>query len=450
MSAERDKPLILPLFAPSIRDSWVWSRLDDVATIFDCPHSTPLLVQDDSSPFVVRSQDVRTGVFLVQNAARVSLETYRDRIRRVEPRFGDLLYSREGTYFGIAAEVPKGVRVCLGQRMVLIRPDISKVHYAFLKYWLNSPQISGHIHGFRDGTVAERLNLPVIRGLAVAFPSLVEQVKIAGVLAVLDDRIALLREISTTLESIAQALYKSWFIDFDPVHDKSQGKDPVGLGVNVASLFPSSFEESSLGLLPMGWKYSTLGETFTLTMGQSPPGDTYNESGEGLPFYQGRTDFGFRFPTKRVFCSAPTRLAKSGDTLVSVRAPVGDVNIALEPCALGRGVASIRDPKGHQSYAFYTVRNLTAHFKLYDGEGTVFGSINKKDFQSLPVFLPNESILEAFENLVAPLDAGIESNEHRLRVLTQLRDTLLPRLISGQLCLSKLESSIESTLWEGI
>ena len=258
MSFDSPKPLILPLFADTVKSGWSWERLDNIAEVFDCPHSTPQVVDDHSAPFVVRSQDVRTGTILLENTAKVSLATYQERIKRVEPRFGDLVYSREGTYFGIAAEVPSGIKVCLGQRMVLIRPDASKINHEFLKYWLNSPLIFGHVHGFRDGTVAERLNLPLIRGLAVAFPALAEQREIAEVLSAFDDRFALLRETNTTLEAITQAQFKSWFVDFEPVRAKQEGREPEGMNADTAALFPDSFEESELGLVPKGWKVKSL------------------------------------------------------------------------------------------------------------------------------------------------------------------------------------------------
>lgn len=291
-----------------------------------------------------------------------------------------------------------------------------------------------------NGSVFTNLKTDILKSHVVKIPPLELQVGIANTLNLLDDRITLLRETNATLEAIAQALFKSWFVDFDPVHAKAEGREPEGMDATTAALFPDSFEESEPGLVPKGWCYSTVGLSFILTMGQSPPGDTYNETGEGLPFYQGRTDFGFRFPKQRIFCTEPTRLASAGDTLVSVRAPVGDVNIALEPCALGRGVAGLRHPKGHQSFVFYAVRCLKPHFEMYDGEGTVFGSINKKDFQALPVVVPSEEVLRAFEAVVAPLDAAVENNEQKLRSLTQLRDTLLPRLISGQLRLPEAET----------
>jgi type I restriction enzyme S subunit len=134
------KTLHIPSTATELPSNWIWKRLDDVCEgIFDCPHSTPKLTSDD--PLLARSQDIRSGVFRLEEAARVSEETYLERIKRAEPIYGDLLYSREGTYFGIAAEVPKNVRVCLGQRMVLLRPASKILNFRFLRYWLNSPTL---------------------------------------------------------------------------------------------------------------------------------------------------------------------------------------------------------------------------------------------------------------------------------------------------------------------
>jgi len=310
--------------------------------------------------------------------------------------------------------------------------------YRYLKYILLGERNS--FLRFASGTTHQTIYFPEVKAFYAALPSIEVQRQVVDILGALDERINLLRETNATLESIAQALFKSWFIDFDPVRAKQEGCAPEGMDEATAALFPVGFEESELGLVPKGWRYSTVGESFVLTMGQSPPGDTYNENREGLPFYQGRTDFGFRFPTQRVYCIAPTRLAEYGDTLVSVRAPVGDINMALETCCLGRGVAGVRHPKNYRSFVFYALRGLRSRFDLFDSEGTVFGSINKKDFQVLPVIEPSVAVLAMFDSLVAPVDQRIIENEQQIRTLSNLRDTLLPRLISGQLRLPEAEA----------
>jgi type I restriction enzyme, S subunit len=213
--------LHIPSLAADLPSNWQWRRLDDACDgVFDCPHSTPVLTSD--GPFVVRTQDVMTGTFRADQAARVAEETYQERIRRAEPKHGDLLYSREGTYFGVAAEVPDRTRVCLGQRMVLLRPKPKEVYVRYLKYWLNSPILATHVNGHRDGTVAERLNMPTIRALPVPVPPFKTQREIGDILGSLDDKIELNRRINETLESMARRLFKSWFVDFDPVHAKAR------------------------------------------------------------------------------------------------------------------------------------------------------------------------------------------------------------------------------------
>jgi type I restriction enzyme, S subunit len=250
--------LHIPSTAAALPAGWRWERLEDVCSgVFDCPHSTPILTPD--GPLIVRSQDIRSGVFKVDETAHVSEETYRERISRAEPVYGDLLYSREGTYFGIAAEVPRGTRVCLGQRMVLLRPEPTRVHFRFLRYWLNSSVMASYIHGHRDGTVAERLNLPTIRGLPVALPLLSEQRAIAHILGTLDDKIELSRRMNETLEGMAQAIFQSWFVDFDPVRAKAEGRDPC-LPTDIADLFPDRFEDSEPGEIPRGWRFASLPE----------------------------------------------------------------------------------------------------------------------------------------------------------------------------------------------
>jgi type I restriction enzyme S subunit len=249
-----------------------------------------------------------------------------------------------------------------------------------------------------------------------------------------------------TLEAMARAIFKSWFIDFDPVHTKAQGHTPPGLDPTIAALFPDSFHDSPLGLIPTGWRVSTVGDEFQLTMGQSPPGSTYNEAGAGIPFFQGRADFGFRYPTNRVYCTAPTRFADKHDTLVSVRAPVGDINLAAGRCAVGRGVAAVRHNGGSRSYTYHGMHTLSDHFARYEGEGTVFGSINRKGFTSIAWLAPEDGIIDAFEQTVHPIDEQVEVNIRQSMTLATLRDALLPKLLCGELRVRQIQGCTEGAI----
>ncbi|MGP1680310.1 MAG: restriction endonuclease subunit S, partial [Burkholderiales bacterium] len=279
--------------------------------------------------------------------------------------------------------------------------------------------------------------------LEIPLPRLPEQRAIAHILGTLDDKIELNRSMNETLEAIARALFKSWFVDFDPARAKTESRD-AGLPRPLADLFPDRFVESDLGDIPEGWEVGTVDDEFDLTMGQSPPGETYNEVGEGLPFYQGRTDFSFRFPTRRVYCTAPTRFANAGDTLISVRAPVGDINMASERCAIGRGVASARHKTGSRSYSYQFMRSIEEVFARFEAEGTVFGSIGKKDFHAIACAMPPPKLVVALETKLSPLDDRIEVNERESATLTALRDALLPKLISGELQVKDAERFVAS------
>lgn len=290
-----------------------------------------------------------------------------------------------------------------------------------------------HYQAHNDKSSVPGLNRNDLHRIEVSMPPLPEQHAIAHILGSLDDKIEANHHMNETLEATARAVFKSWFVDFDPVYAKMDGEMPYGMDAETAALFPDELVDSELGLIPMGWEVGTLGDDFEMTMGQSPPGDTYNEIGDGLPFYQGRRDFGFRYPSLRVFCNAPKRLAQAGDTLVSVRAPVGDVNMAIEECCIGRGVAAIRHKSGSRSYSYYAMLSLGERFKNYDAEGTVFGSISGKDFRGLDFLIPPKEVVSLFESIAFGLDEQIEVITEQSRTLAETRDALLPKLVSGEL-----------------
>lgn len=293
------------------------------------------------------------------------------------------------------------------------------------------------------------------------------QQKVAAQLYQLEKRVTLGKQINQTLEQMSQTLFKSWFVDFDPVIDNAldagnpipealqsraelrqkvrNSADFKPLPADIRALFPAEFEETELGWVPKGWILSNLGKEFNITMGQSPSGSTYNEDGIGLPFFQGKTDFGFRFPSKRIYCTEPKRLAKRFDTLLSVRAPVGVVNLASTECIIGRGLAALRHKSGNIAFTYYSVSNLSDYFSIFNGEGTVFGSINQKDLKQLPQICPPEKLINKFEEFSGKWETMISVHCSEIESLSNLRDTLLPKLISGELSLEDLPDLVDQT-----
>ena len=187
------------------------------------------------------------------------------------------------------------------------------------------------------------------------------------------------------------------------------------------------------------WAEGTLSDIADITMGQSPSGSSYNEDGNGTIFFQGRAEFGFRFPTVRLYTTEPKRIACANDTLMSVRAPVGDLNVAHTDCCIGRGLAAIHSKNNHQSFVLYTMLSLKKQLDVFNGEGTVFGSINRNSLNEMPLLIPSSKKLDEFEALVAPMDAAIRNKYDEICRLEQLRDTLLPKLMSGELDVSEIE-----------
>ena len=187
------------------------------------------------------------------------------------------------------------------------------------------------------------------------------------------------------------------------------------------------------------WTPGVLSDIAIVTMGQSPKGDTYNEDGVGTVFFQGRAEFGFRFPTRRLFTTDPKRMAQTNDALMSVRAPVGDMNVAHENCCIGRGLAAIRSKDSHQSFVLYTMFDLRNELNVFNGEGTVFGSINRDALNSMPISSPPKRVLDEFEAKVGPMDAAIRNNYDEICRLEAIRDSLLPKLMTGELDISELD-----------
>jgi type I restriction enzyme S subunit len=387
---------------------------------------------------VVRSQDIITGVFRLEEAARVSEDTYRERTSKAIPSRGDLLYSREGTYFGIAAEVPELTRVCLGQRMVLIRPKTDILDFRFLRYWLNSPIMASHIHGYRDGSVAERLNLPTIRALPIVVPPLQEQRAISHILGTLDDKIELNRRMNESLEAMARALFKSWFADFDPVRAKTEGRNP-GLPKPLADLFPDSFEDSELGEIPKGWRLASLPDVIDVnptralrkgveapyldmanmpTRGHSPDEVVDRAFGSGMRFMNGDT-----------LVARITPCLENGKTAFVDFLETGEVGWGSTEYIVLRPKPPLPD-----EFAYCLARSTEFRdFAIQRMTGSSGRQrVPAESLSHFRVVIAPKPVAECFGQLIKPLFARSSAASKNGHTLAALRDTLLPKLISGE------------------
>ena len=328
---------------------------------------------------------------------------------------GDILVAKTGATIGKLALFPDNYsRGLVASSCLKLTVDKETADTRYVFYFLMSAKGQAQITNLAYGSTRDTINLAPFSEIRLPLPPLLEQRAIARILGTLDDKIELNRRMNQTLEAMAQALFKSWFVDFGPFRDQGMQDSPVGE-------------------IPTGWSVGELGQIAKIEMGQSPPGDTYNATGDGTPFYQGIKDFGFRLPRRRVYCTRPSRFAAAYDVLLSVRAPVGTFNVAAERCAIGRGVAALRSNEDHQSYLYYLLDSTKSYWEAFAYEGTVFGCLTRASIAGLRVVIPPSSVAARFQSLAGTMDHLIANAEQECRTLATIRDTLLPKLLSGEI-----------------
>ena len=354
------------------------------------------------------------GHYISRGERSISQKGYDNSSAQMMPA-GTVLFSSRAP-IGYVAIAKNELCTNQGFKSVVPHPEIcdSEFLYYLLCYRKHD------MEAIASGTTFMEVSGTALKNFVVHMPDISTQKKIASVLSSLDQRIEGNNLINHNLEEQAKAIFKSWFVDFEPFQD-------------------GTFVDSELGQIPAGWRTGVLSEIADITMGQSPKGSSYNENSEGSVFYQGRAEFTDRFPTRRLFTTEPKRMVEAGDVLLSVRAPVGDMNIANESCCIGRGLAAIHAKKDFSSFVFYTMQALKPELDKYNGEGTVFGCVNKDALNTQKVIIPPDNIISDFEKIASSLDqAYLVGFEENMR-LAQLRDALLPKLMSGEIDVSEVE-----------
>jgi type I restriction enzyme S subunit len=251
-----------------------------------------------------------------------------------------------------------------------------------------------------------------------------DQQRLVSVLSLLDAKINCNNRINAELEALAKTLYDYWFVQFD--FPDAHGKPYKSSGGKM--IYNATLKRK----IPEGWEDKQLTQIANITMGTSPMGDSLNDIGEGVEFFQGSTDFGWQFPTVRQYTTQPVRMAKRGDILLSVRAPVGDLNVANIDCCIGRGLAALNSKDGFDGFLFYVMQYFKTIFDRRNGEGTTFGSITKDDLHSLPLAYPPTELLKEYDKVVSKYNQMVFARSMENQQLAQLRDWLLPLLMNGQ------------------
>jgi type I restriction enzyme S subunit len=375
-----------------------------------------------------------------ENLPRVS-DKDKQRLSKYHVQVGDIVFSRVGSVDRRALVQPKEDGWLFSGRCLRVRPKPELIDSRWLSYFFGMSTFKTYIRGIAVGATMPSLNTKILSDVPIYFPSLDCQREAADFLVLLDDRITLLRETNVTLEAVAQALFKSWFVDFDPVRAKAEGRAPEGIDVETARLFPDSFEETELGLVPQGWCITTLDNAYEInptrrlkkgewspyldmasvpTRGHHPEIIIYREMGSGSKFINGDTLLARITPclqngkTAYVdFLSDDNQVGWGSTEFVVLRPRL--------PLPLYHGYLLSR----HNPFRDFAIKSMSGTSGRQRIQNDVLGRY--------PVTIPSQNIAEAFGAIVTPIQKKITANSNQAKILADLRDALLPRLISGQL-----------------
>jgi type I restriction enzyme S subunit len=406
-------------------------------TLIDCDHRTPA-ASDIGYPYVAIPQ-LRNGRIDLSDVRRITREQFVEWTRKAKPLPNDVVLSRRCNP-GETAFVPPDLEFALGQNLVLLRADGTKVYPPFLRWLVRGPEWWEQIGKFLNvGAVFDSLKCADVPNFQLHIPPLAEQRAIAHILGTLDDKIDLSRRMNETLEAIARALFKSWFVDFDPVRAKAEGHDP-GLPKALADLFPDSLAESGLGDMPEGWRLGVLGDVAEINAKTLSRADTleaidYIEISEVM---RGEIGTIVRYDRGAEPSRARRQLRHGDSVLSTVRPDRGAHFLCLHPpttliASTGFAVLSPRDGNWAFLYSAVSRRELGEELgRLADGGA--YPAVRPEAISAVPVVIPkNSQVVTAFERLTAPLFERADRNRAKSRTFASLRDALLPKLISGEL-----------------
>lgn len=402
----------------SMRTGWRQDRLRDICDRINYGY-TASAKHESVGPQFLRITDIVPDIIDWSSVPHCEIsESDYDKYRL---EGGDIVVARTGATTGYAKQVRKPHGAVFASYLVRFRPDKKKVCSRYVGIVVESDDYKRFVKTNLGGAAQPQANAQILGSYPIPLPPLPAQQKIAATLSAYDDLIENNTRRIKLLEEMAQTIYREWFISF-----RFPGREKLKM------------VQSELGPIPEEWEVRRLIDLSNIVMGQSPKSEFYNQEGRGLPFHQGVTDFGDRFPVHRVYCTLLSRIAERGDILFSVRAPVGRINVADQKIVIGRGLCAIRSREGNQAFIFQQLKEL---FKEEDtmGGGTIFKAVTKGDMQGIRLLSPPPDPIREFEKMVEPLFAELEILTAKNVNLRRTRDLLLPKLISGVLDVSSLD-----------
>lgn len=387
--------------------NWATRKLDEIADFQLGKMLDDKKNKGDPLPYLA-NLNVRWGEFELNDLRLMRFQTAE--LERFSLKYGDIVMCEGGEPGRCAIWKEQLPKMMYQKALHRIRPR-EGVDHQFLYYAFLHKGKRGGFSPLFTGSTIKHLPKQQLAKVEVNIPELSTQQRIAALLSKYDDLIENNKRRIELLEESARQLYKEWFVRFR---------------------FPGHEHVKIIDGVPDGWSFKPLKDIASLTMGQSPKSEFYNSDGDGLPFHQGVTKFGFRFVEHETYCTKPTRLSQPGDILFSVRAPVGRMNITNDVIVLGRGLSAIHSVEGFQSFLFYALKSYFFKEDMIGG-GAIYASVTKKDMENQELLIPTESLLNEFNDFGTDIDKQIY-NLHQMNVnLIKARDILLPKLMNGEI-----------------
>ena len=388
--------------------SWKTIRADEFCeSVRDGTHDTPK--PNETGYKLVTGKHVKNGRIDPSDAYYISEEDYEKINERSLVEQWDVLMSMIGTV-GEVAVVKDHPNYAI-KNVALFKCGGSELKGKWLAYYLRSSDAQGHMSGNQKGSSQQFLSLNQLRSLPIPIADERYMQRVIDILSAYDDLIENNQKQIKLLEEAAQRLYKEWF---------------------VALRFPGHETTPIVDGVPEGWEIQTLSQIADVVMGQSPKSEFYNQDRQGLPFHQGVGSYGTRFVIDTTYSTSFTRIAEAGSILFSVRAPVGRLNITKNKIVIGRGLAAISHRSGMQSYLFYLLKERFFKDNII-GNGAIFASISKDELLGQKFIVPVDDLVKRFNTVVSDIDGKIAGLENQIMLLTEDRDRLLPKLMSGEI-----------------
>jgi type I restriction enzyme S subunit len=428
---------------------WEYAPLGEVCSRITYGFTNPMPTVDGDGAYMVTAKDIKNGRIQYQTARKTSWYAYRSNLTdKSRPAKGDLLLTKDGSIGRLA--LCDRDDICINQSVALLQSN-GKGDFRYIKYLLEAPEYQRKMESDSDGSTIKHIYITRVDKMIIPLPPRKEQQGIVSILGTLDDKIELNRKTNETLEAMAKALFKSWFVDFDPVKAKAEGR-PTGLPAEISDLFPDSFDDSELGEIPSGWECCSFTQLVEVISGGTPKtsvDEYWNGSVNWFSVVDAPSSSDCwviqteKSITHQGLNNCSSKLLSTGTTIISARGTVGKVCLAGQDMAMNQSCYGLRSKAENGGFfCFYLTKSLVEILEAR-AHGSVFSTITRDTLDGVSTISPSLEVIQSFNGIAGALLGKIKNNLEDNRILGNQRDALLPKLISGEIRIPDVEKMLE-------